>query len=190
LKSRGYCDLQGQHSGGNDYAYYHDITGSKSAQYLYNFVELLNTNDKPEKYRVALQELTDSDHTLMKYKSTPHYVVLLSGTGELKGEVPLPYMKYKGELESDAEILDGKDNVYTGSYTSSDDFFTKPFGKSIFKRNDINVDYKCPYGYLWLGEFYRKSVNNRFGGNSETALESNVWLPCGKTVSLENLKEE
>ena len=42
------------------------------------------------------------------------------------------------------------------------------------------------YGYLWIGELYRDDVVNRFGGNSEEALETNRWVPCGDPVSLFN----
>lgn len=36
--------------------------------------------------------------------------------------------------------------------------------------------------YFVVGEFYRDSIVNRFGGNSDSAILSNTWIPCGKTV--------
>lgn len=36
--------------------------------------------------------------------------------------------------------------------------------------------------YFVVGEFYRDSIVNRFGGNSDSAILSNTWVPCGKTV--------
>lgn len=40
------------------------------------------------------------------------------------------------------------------------------------------------YGFLWLGELYRESVPNRFGGTTEEAFENNNWLPAGESVNL------
>lgn len=36
--------------------------------------------------------------------------------------------------------------------------------------------------YFVVGEFYRDSIVNRFGGTSDSAILSNIWNPCGKTV--------
>ena len=44
------------------------------------------------------------------------------------------------------------------------------------------------YGYLWLGEFYRSDVPNRFGGSTEEAILNNSWEACGEEASLESTK--
>lgn len=36
--------------------------------------------------------------------------------------------------------------------------------------------------YFVVGELYRDKVINRFGGDSETAIVNNIWIPCGETV--------
>ena len=42
------------------------------------------------------------------------------------------------------------------------------------------------YPYLWLGELYRnqEDVVNAFGGTTEEALQSNIWIPIGEPVDL------
>ena len=42
------------------------------------------------------------------------------------------------------------------------------------------------HGWLWSGELYNDNIQNRFGGKTEEAIENNVWLPCGKAVSLKD----
>ena len=44
--------------------------------------------------------------------------------------------------------------------------------------------------YLLLGELVRDSVTNRFGGNTEEALENNIWIPACEPVSLDNTGDE
>lgn len=41
-------------------------------------------------------------------------------------------------------------------------------------------------GYLWLGEVYKDSSVNRFGGTSIAALENNRWLIAGNSVDINN----
>lgn len=51
------------------------------------------------------------------------------------------------------------------------------------KGESDNIESVC--GYLYMGQLCRTDeVSNRFGGNSDEALEQNVWLPAGKAVYL------
>ena len=43
--------------------------------------------------------------------------------------------------------------------------------------------------FLVLAELRRKNVTNRFGGSSESALRSNLWLPAGDPVLLDNISD-
>jgi len=45
-------------------------------------------------------------------------------------------------------------------------------------------DYRS-YSYFWIGELYRDSVINAFGGDTEDAYKSNVWIPAGDPVNLD-----
>ena len=46
-------------------------------------------------------------------------------------------------------------------------------------------DYRS-YSYFWIGELYRDSVINAFGGDTEDAYKSNMWLPAGDPVTLDS----
>ena len=37
-----------------------------------------------------------------------------------------------------------------------------------------------------MGELYRETVSNRFGGTSDSAIANNTWLPAGPEVALQN----
>ena len=37
-----------------------------------------------------------------------------------------------------------------------------------------------------MGELYRETVNNRFGGTSPSAIANNTWLPAGPEVALQS----
>ena len=40
------------------------------------------------------------------------------------------------------------------------------------------------FGALYIGELYRPTVTNRFGGTSESALNNNIWVPAGPSVKI------
>lgn len=60
---------------------------------------------------------------------------------------------------------------------------------SFPKEMSDDVNGSAGYGFLWLGEVRRKVVNNRFGGDTNEALEQNTWYPCGESVPLINIIE-
>lgn len=45
-------------------------------------------------------------------------------------------------------------------------------------RQDNISGITCNYPFLFLAELYRDSVDNRFGGSSDEALQSNMWIPA------------
>lgn len=49
------------------------------------------------------------------------------------------------------------------------------------------TDDKKNYSYFWIGELYRDSVTNAFGGTTQDALKANVWLPAGRPVNLSDV---
>ena len=53
--------------------------------------------------------------------------------------------------------------------------------------NDIKRFYGPEFGWLWLGELYRDTVENRFGGTSEWVISQNKWIPCGESVVLDSI---
>ena len=46
------------------------------------------------------------------------------------------------------------------------------------------TDVKSPF--LYMAEIYRYSVTNPFGGDSESSLKANLWIPSGPSVPLKN----
>lgn len=70
--------------------------------------------------------------------------------------------------------------------STADNYSSMLFGDLVDKQNGQSV-YK-PCGYLFLGQFFRDEAPNRFGGNSDEALEQNTWLPAGDAVYLSDIE--
>ena len=130
-------------------------------------------------------QITGTDPVRIKYKSTPHAVLALnySKTGEQR---ILPTIKdgdnsTSWSVNAQSKYTDRKNHVYwdkteRGKFVSQD-IITAPKGP-------ISSVLSIQHGWLWLGELYNDSVQNRFGGQTEEAFENNVWLPCGDPISL------
>ena len=76
-------------------------------------------------------------------------------------------------------------DTYTGIY-QKELKTTSPvldFGQQYTQIDDTNDD--AAY-YFVVGELYRDSVTNRFGGTSEQAKANNTWCPCGDIVYFTN----
>lgn len=58
----------------------------------------------------------------------------------------------------------------------------KPDTSSSYIQNNISANIYNPY--LFLAELYRDTVDNAFGGTDQQALQSNLWIPSGESVSL------
>lgn len=114
----------------------------------------------------------------IKYKSSPHAVIAFNYTTDHR-QVVMPYIRTsRGDANSSSATFSGNklpwDTTCTGVYQDvirCDGGLTGQF------------DYNN-YGFLWLAELYNDSVENRFGGTSQEAIESNLWLPAGEPVSL------
>lgn len=130
-------------------------------------------------------QITGTDPVRIKYKSTPHAVLALnySKTGEQR---ILPTIKdgdasTSWSVNAQSKYTGRKNHVYwdkteKGKFVSQD-IITAPKGP-------ISSVLSIQHGWLWLGELYNDSVQNRFGGQTEEAFENNVWLPCGDPISL------
>lgn len=115
-----------------------------------------------------------TDPVSIKYKSTPHLIVALkNGTNQ---QVILP------------RCTNGA--TTTTSYSSR--LYWTPSGSgAITGVSQGEIPVSPSEGYLWLGELYRKDINNatRFGGNSNEALENNRWIIAGEPVTISNSAE-
>lgn len=129
----------------------------------------------------------------IKYKSSPHAALALNyyKRGGTLVEPTLPSFSVLSETSS---VL----NVNMPS-----EYFMNVFwnGKTLNVQTDVidlssitskyNMASESPtgsigpgFGFLWLGELYRPEVTNRFGGDSEEAIENNQWVVGGEAISL------
>lgn len=132
-----------------------------------------------------------TDAVRIKYKSTPHAVFALNYT-KSGHQVILPTL-----LES---VYAGDswpvNPIQYGLPIPDYHFFWNPRAK-VIKPNGVNVSDRIyqdvfetsainpnNYGFLYLAELYNDEVSNRFGGKTEEAFESNIWLPSGEPTSL------
>lgn len=132
-------------------------------------------------------QITGTDPVRIKYKSTPHAVLALNYTTSGAQRI-LPNIKdgnYDDTWFVNAQSLGAPSGQHmywdkSGSTksVSQDTIITgAPIGP-------ISTVLSIQHGWLWLGELYNDSVQNRFGGQTEEAFENNVWLPCGDPISL------
>lgn len=132
-------------------------------------------------------QVTGTDPVRIKYKSTPHVVLALNYTTSGAQRV-LPTIKdgdYNDTWFVNAQSLGAPSGQHmywdkSGSTksVSQDTIITGA------PRGPISAVSSIQHGWLWLGELYNDSVQNRFGGQTEEAFENNVWLPCGDPISL------
>ena len=131
-------------------------------------------------------QITGTDPVRIKYKSTPHAVLALNYTTSGAQRI-LPNIK-DGDY-GDTWVVNAQDSSAPGQHmywdksgstkiVSQDTIFTGA------PRGPISAVSSIQHGWLWLGELYNDSVQNRFGGQTEEAFENNVWLPCGDPISL------
>lgn len=132
-------------------------------------------------------QITGTDPVRIKYKSTPHAVLALNYTTSGAQRI-LPTIK-DGDYNDTWFV-----NAQSSGAPSGQHMYWDKSGstKSVSQDTIITGAPKGPifavssiqHGWLWLGELYNDSVQNRFGGQTEEAFENNVWLPCGDPISL------
>ena len=132
-------------------------------------------------------QITGTDPVRIKYKSTPHAVLALNYTTSGAQRI-LPNIK-DGDLDN-TWVVNAQDS---GAPSGQHMYWDKSgSAKSVSQdtiiagapRGPISAVSSIQHGWLWLGELYNDSVQNRFGGQTEEAFENNVWLPCGDPISL------
>lgn len=95
----------------------------------------------------------------MKYKSTSHAVLGLTDNSSVVPILP---------------------NSAAASGTAALTFWGDTVG---YNKGDA-ITTGLSYDYLWLGELYKTTVTNRFGGTSPSALMANKWLIGGDDVDI------
>lgn len=139
-------------------------------------------------------QITGTDPVRMKYKSTPHAVIVLNYTtaGASRilptlrdGDISYGTTTETWSINSAAHSIPSDKRLFwektKRASSISQDALDRPIGTSV---NGSQYGYGPEYGWLWLGEIYNDNVSNRFGGQTEEAFENNQWFPCGEPVSL------
>lgn len=138
-------------------------------------------------------QITGTDPVRIKYKSTPHAVLALNYTTSGAQRI-LPNIK-DGDY-NDTWFVNAQDS---GAPSGQHMYWDKSGStKSVSQdtiiagapRGPISGVSSIQHGWLWLGELYNDSVQNRFGGQTEEAFENNTWLPCGDPISLVDTNNE
>lgn len=132
-------------------------------------------------------QITGIDPVRIKYKSTPHAVLALNYTTSGAQRI-LPNIK-DGDWNDTWYVNAQNSGAPSGQHMYWD---KSGSAKSVSQDTIITGAPRGPipgvssiqYGWLWLGELYNDSVQNRFGGQTEEAFENNTWLPCGDPISL------
>ena len=132
-------------------------------------------------------QITGTDPVRIKYKSTPHAVLALNYTTSGAQRI-LPNIK-DGDNDDTWFVNAQSSGVPSGQHMYWD---KSGRAKSVSQdtiitgapRGPISAVSSIQHGWLWLGELYNDSVQNRFGGQTEEAFENNTWLPCGDPISL------
>ncbi len=135
--------------------------------HLYSWVYAYNNT-----HRVSGKAAFATDPVSIKYKSTPHAVIVFNYTKDNR-QVALP---------TTINILSTINSVST-DFADEEYLPWDTTCRGIYQ-DAISVTSLPYYGYLWLGELYNDNVVNRFGGDTQEAIENNTWLPAGDPVLL------
>ena len=186
---------------------YHDSFIDRYGQIVHKASSLANAQSG------KMSEYDSTDPIRMRYKSTPHAVIVLNYTSD-KCQLVLPTI-YDNDVSdnnnggnnqgsgtvdpgnSDSVNIPWKVNDATKHFDNSFYYFDKGRNIKGVYQDCLNVDKYgdsstikgLQYGWLWLGELYNDNVQNRFGGTTEQAIANNKWLPCGSTVKLTSNKD-
>ncbi len=99
--------------------------------------------------------------------ATKYYKVVVSGD---KCDL-VPYVPSRAEVEEVASRAEASNSSF------------------VLKQEKLSTDSSFT-PYLLLGEIVRDYVTNRFGGTSDEALRSNLWLPSSEPISLDDTGDE
>lgn len=141
-------------------------------------------------------QITGTDPVRIKYKSTPHAVLALNYSTSGQQRVLPTIQDYNLGYPTTTDIWNV--NAVGGNITTNQHLYwdknksIKSISQEVYNTGifgDISMKGGFQYGWLWMGELYNDSVQNRFGGQTEEAFENNIWLPCGDPISLVDTME-
>lgn len=177
-----------------------DLQYPRSSNYKYTKIDDIDNTNFVEK--IDLRNIYSSDPIPIQYRSTGHavfafgkvkegdyagrYEILPNISNGDYGNETVGYPFYEdGAYLPLAWLSKDEESTYTGIY-QKELRTTSPvlnFKQQYTQIDDTNDD--AAY-YFVVGELYRDSVTNRFGGTSEQAKANNTWCPCGDIVYFNN----
>ncbi len=161
-----------------------------------NNLYLLEYSKTPNSTLNPNNNVTGIDSISMKYKTTPHAVLAFNYIQENNDSSNDPFIPIFPTLKETYVNNSTTTNFNINDLNEEDSAYYFWTDNALrIKQDTLNesfLDYKLniydeegpEYGWLWLGELYREEVINRFGGDTQEALENNLWLPCGKAQKL------
>lgn len=162
---------------------------------IYNIVKYYDKDlsssevvDPPKEGDYAVQSKSGASNlpvveVLMKYVSNEWVVV----------EDTVTYFKYepKGIWWKQIEDTNGYNNhravrQFESTTRSAEQIVSNDVATpNVYQIRQDNISgVTCNYPFLFLAELYRDSVDNRFGGISDDALQSNMWIPASVATIL------
>lgn len=120
-------------------------------------------------------QVSTFDPIRIRYKSTKHAVMAFNYASP-HTQIILP--KLNGET-SEADNISSKKYFWE----VGKDVYANAITQTSLTSAQAGLS-NCAFGYLFLGELYRDTIDNRFGGNTEEAYENNTWVPAGEPVEL------
>lgn len=127
--------------------------------------------------------------TEIKFSSTPHLVINtpIIGDGEDREKSILPTLVERVGETVIGNIRGVGTKYY---YPSNTDFSISTIQNLKYIDFSSWTDLACDaigYGYLWLGELYREVEESiLFGGKTPSAIENNLWVPCGEAINIDS----
>lgn len=170
------------------------------SSFLYDFVPLNNTITK---------NIAASDPVRIKFKSTKHAVIVLNDCINIVHDVldpskdkscmqqrVLPTIRGAESINCAYKPIIGSDSAFASNTNLfwNDNYYGVKQKELDYPGLNVIKDTEIRPGWLWLGELYRPDTPElrkvRFGGTSEEALENNVWIVAGDSVSLVDENKE
>lgn len=174
------------------------ITQNSQVPYLNSYLFQLSSNSSnsgtiltynpiselKDTYSLNDRNIYSSDAVPIKYRSTSHAVLAFTQDDGIYNLIPNLSVSsstidnYTGTSDSLLWLNSTEVNNFKGVHQES--IISKDFSSLS---NGKNTNDKYSYYYI-LGELYRDTILNRFGGDSEEALANNTWNPCSNAVPI------
>lgn len=172
--------------------------GNYNAQTNTGILAQLISTSSGVKWAAVTGSLSDSDYIILEFTSANYTSMRAESDTVLLGTQDSDYIRVGGG-EGNRHYYNGDPIYYKCTFLNKGasneikievyDFHqeTPSEGSAIYiKQDTFNTEEALQSPYVLIGELYRESVTNKFGGNSKEAIKSNTWLPAGDAVDIRN----